>query len=82
MVYELEEMDCIDLAYAASIITDYNNVLQKKILDMTSGKYKEDVDIIKAHEMQLESVTEARKGLLKVANRCGCNIDVKTGMIG
>ena len=69
----LEEMDCIDLAYAAHIITDYNNVIQKKINDIKSSKYQEDY-LIEAHEMQLESVIEARKGLVKVANRCGCNI--------
>lgn len=82
MAYNLTEMDCVELAYAGHIITDYSNVLQKKLLDMSSGKYKEHVDIIEAHEMQLESVIDARKGLLKVANRCGCSIDVKTGMLG
>lgn len=81
MVCKLEEMDCVELAYAASIINDYSNVIQKKITDMKSSKYKEE-HLIEGEKIQLESVTEGRKGLLKVANRCGCNIDLNTGMIG
>ena len=74
MVFILEEKECIDLGHAASIITDYSDVLQKKLLDITSGKYKEHADIIEAYEMQLASVIDVRKDLVKIANRRGCNI--------
>ena len=60
MVCKLEEMNCIDIAYAGHILTDYSNEIQKRIMNMKSTKYKD---------------------LLKVANRCGCNIDLTTGMI-
>lgn len=81
MTCKLEEMDCVDIAYAGHVLTDYSNEIQKRIINMKSSKYKEE-HLIEGEELQLEGVTAARKDLLKVANRCGCNIDLTTGMIG
>ena len=80
MTQRLEEMDCIDIAYAGQLLTDYKNVTLKKIMDLKSSRRFEDY-LLEGEKIQLESITEGRKGLLKVANRCGCNIDLKSGRI-
>ena len=80
MTQRLEEMDCIDIAYAGQLLTDYKNVTLKKIMDLKSTRQFGD-HLIEGEKIQLESITEGRKSLLKVANRCGCNIDLKSGMI-
>ena len=80
MICELEKMDCVDIAYGAHIINDYKNVTLSKIMNLKSTRRFED-HLIEDEKVQLESIIAGYEGLLKVANKCGCNIDLKTGML-
>lgn len=79
MICEFEEMDCIDIGYGVHILTDYKNETLKKIRDLKSTRRFED-HLIRDEKTQLESITAARKSLIEVANKCGCNFDLKTGI--
>lgn len=78
MTCELNIIDCNNMAMAAHKIRTHIGNITKEIDDYRKRYGDEDI-LVESSLSDLNSAIETRVELIKIANKCDCNIDLTTG---